>query len=303
MNEVTTPPKESTPPKKKTVSHSQFANWYKCPNKWRLDYIEKQKEFEDNLIMTFGTAIHETIQLYLKTLFNKSEKDAERMDQMKYFKWAFKRQINIKKIPHTQAEFDEFVEDGLNILTEFKVPYNRLRHFPRDKWELLGIEDELKMDMRNNVSITGLLDIVFKEKATGNIRIVDFKTSNRGWTNHNKEDFTKTSQLLLYKALYSKKHNIPLSKINVEFFVLKRKLYDDCNYEQSRIQIFKPAAFQSDVLEVIQEFGKFVDTCFTPDGQYNTEIKYPKNPGKAKANCKYCPYIKNGKCDAKKEMS
>jgi len=283
--------------KKKHVSYSQFSNWYTCPHRFFRDYILKEKEFEDNLIMTFGTAIHETIQYYLKTLYNIGDTKAEELNTMEFFLESFKKQIEKKKIPHTQIEFDEFVEDGRNILNEFKEPSNRLRHFPRDKWELLGIEDELNIEIRNNVVLNGFIDLILKEKISGNIRIIDIKTSTMGWTAYNKEDFTKSAQLLLYKALYSKKYNIPLSKITVEFFILKRKLYENCKYDQSRIQIHKPSSYQNDVLQVIQEFGKFVDTCFTTAGIHKLDIKYPKHPGKNKKNCKFCPYLKNKKCD------
>ncbi len=291
------------PKKKKTVSFSQFTNWWTCPHKWFRDYILKEKTFEDNLIMSFGTAVHETIQHYLTILYKVGEKEAEAIDTDTFMTDALKKQIEIKKIPHTQAEFDEFIQDGKHILREFKEPSNRMLHFPRDKWELLAIEDELNAGIKNNVNLTGHLDIVLREKMSGNIRIVDFKTSNSGWTNYQKEDFTKTSQLVLYKALYSKNNNIPLSKIQVEFFILKRKLYDasKAKYEQSRIQVFKPSSYQNDVLEVIKEFGNFVDTCFTTDGQHKVDQKYPKNPGKAKKNCKYCNYLKNGKCDGLKD--
>lgn len=285
------------PKKKKTVSFSQFSNWWTCPYKWYRDYILHEKTFEDNLIMSFGTAIHETVQNYLQTLYNESEEKATAINNMEFFIAAFKKEVEKKQIPHTEAEFNEFVEDGRNILTEFVDPVNRLRYFPRDKWELLGIEDELNIEIRNNVMLNGFIDLVLREKATGNIRIIDFKTSNNGWTTYQQEDFTKTSQLVLYKALYSKKYNIPLPKIQVEFVILKRKLYENSRYAQSRLQIFKPNAYQSDVLQVIQEFGKFVDTCFTPEGEHKADIAYPKIPGKNKKNCKYCPYKKNGKCD------
>jgi hypothetical protein len=291
------------PKKKKTVSFSQFTNWWTCPHKWYRDYILREKTFEDNLIMSFGTAVHETVQHYLTTLYRVGEKEAEAIDTDTFLLNALNAQIKLKSIPHTQAELDEFIQDGQNILREFKEPSNRLRYFPRDKWELLAIEDELNAGIRNNVNLTGHLDIVLREKLSGDIRIVDFKTSNSGWTNYQKEDFTKTSQLVLYKALYSKNNNIPLGKIQVEFFILKRKLYDasKAKYEQSRIQVFKPASYQNDVLLVIQEFSKFVETCFTPEGEHKKDNIYPKNPGKNKKNCKYCNYLKNGKCDGKKE--
>ena len=289
---------EITPPKKKTVSYSQFSNYWSCSYRFFRDYILKEKTFEDSLNMSFGTGIHEAIQLYLKTLYHKTEKQAESIDLLKYFTWAFKREVTKKKIPHTPEELNEFIEDGRCILSEFKDSSNRLRYFPRDKWELLGIEDKLNMELRNNIMIVGYLDLVLKEKISGNIRIVDFKTSTRGWS-YEKEDFTKNAQLKLYKALYSKQHNIPLSKIHVEFVILKRKIYADYKYEQTRIQIHKPPTFQSDILEVIKEFNKFIDVVFTPNGEYNMNAKYHKIPGKGNKNCKYCNYAKNGKCDKK----
>lgn len=287
------------PKKKKTVSFSQFTNWWTCPHRWMRDYILHEKVFEDSLHMSFGTGIHEAIQLYLQTLYKIGETEAEAIDMVAKFTETFKREIDKKKIPHTKAEFDGFVEDGTRIIAEFKDPVNRVRYFPRDKWELLAIEEDLREDLLNNVSLNAKLDLVLKEKQSGNIRIIDFKTATNAWTNYKKEDFTITSQLVLYKAVYSKKYNIPLNNIQVEFIILCRKLYEQkaTRFNQSRIQIFKPSAYQSDVIQVIQEFRKFVSACFTPTGVHNTEAKYPKIPGKNKKNCKYCPYLENKKCD------
>jgi hypothetical protein len=283
--------------KKKSVSYSQFSNWWICPHRWYRDYILREKVFEESLHMSFGTAIHEAIQLYLKVLYSKGDAIAAKVDTMKYFKWAFNRELTKKKIPHTPDELNEFIEDGRAILNEFLAPENRMRYFPSDKWELLGIEHELNADIRNNVNINGFIDLVMKEKMSGRIKIIDIKTSTNGWTNYKKEDFTATSQLVLYKALYSRLYNIPLSQIDVEFFILKRKLYEKSKFVQSRIQIFKPSAYQKDVLEVIKEFGRFVGECFTEEGQYRTDTKFSKMPGANKKNCKFCAYLKNGKCD------
>lgn len=283
--------------RKKTVSHSQFSNWWTCPYRWYRDYILKEKVFEESIHMSFGTGIHEAIQLYLKTLYTVGEKEAEALDLIPVFEKAFKREVTMKGIKHTPEEFAEFVEDGKAIIAEFKAPENRIRYFPKDKWEWVGIEVQVNHDVTNNCSLTCRLDMVLKDKDTGDIRIIDFKTATQKWTATTKEDFTKTSQLLLYKAAYSKKFNIPLSKIHIEFIILSRKLYKDADYEQSRIQIFKPTSYQNDILQVIKEFRGFVETCFTPNGEHNVSQKYPKVPGNNKKNCKYCAYLKNGKCD------
>lgn len=283
--------------KKKVVSFSQFSNWFTCPHKWYLDYVKGLRKFEDSLNMSFGTAIHKTMQMFLQTLYRKSEEDANRINLMKYFKWAFKREVTHKNIPHTPEEYAEFVQDGANILACFATIENRLKHFPTDKYELLDIEHELKIEIKNNVEITAYLDLVLKEKLTGQIKIIDIKTATNGWNSYQKEDFTKTSQLVLYKALWSKKYNVPLSMIDVEFFIVKRKFYENSNFAQSHIQVFQPKSHQADVMQVIKEFGNFVVECFTPEGVYREDLKHPRIPGKNKKNCKYCQYLKDKTCN------
>ncbi len=247
--------------------------------------------------MSFGTGIHEAIQAFVVEYFKNGEESARKLDTVKIFSDAFKREVTKKGIKHTQAEFDEFVEDGKGILAEFLSPTNVALQFPRDKFELVGIEVKFVSPVVNNVNLDARLDLVLKEKLSGDIHILDLKTATREWDANTKEDFTKTSQLLLYKAVYSKVNNVPLNKIHVRFVILKRKLYEKADYEQTRIQIVKPEAFQDNVLQVIKEFRHFVEYSFTKDGQRNPNQRYPKIPGERRTNCKWCAYAKNGKCD------
>lgn len=288
----------TTSNRKKIVSFSQFSKWWTCPYQWYRDMVLKEKVFEDSIHMSFGTAIHEALQSFLTTYYNVSEEAAYKMDLITPFIAKFKQQVTMKSIKHTQAEFDEFVEDGKGIIAEFIDPANIKLRFHRDKYELIGIEVKFVSPIVNNVNLDARLDLVLREKLSGDIHIIDIKTATREWDANAKEDFTKTSQLILYKAVYSKKENIPLSKIHVEFIILKRKLYAEAKYEQSRIQIVKPAAYQDNVLQVIKEFRGFVEYSFTKEGIHNTAARYPKQPGKNQTNCKWCQYKKNGKCDA-----
>ena len=215
----------------------------------------------------------------------------------KYFNWAFIFELKKKKIQYTQTELDEFLEDGFNILYEFVQIENLLKYFPPNKYELLDIEHEINATVQYDLNMVGHLDLVLKDKQTGRIKIVDIKTSTRGWNSYQREDFTKLSQLILYKLLYSNKHNIPLSKIDIEFFIVKRKLYENVAYKQSYIQTLVPKSNKDEVNEVMGEIGKFIKECFLPTGEYNTSIEYKKIPGKNKKNCTYCSH-KNKNCDA-----
>jgi hypothetical protein len=156
------------------------------------------------------------------------------------------------------------------------------------------------MSIKNNVDFIAYLDLVLKDKETGKYKIYDFKTSSNGWNKYQKEDPAKFSQILLYKAFYAKKFAVDLNMIEVEFFILKRKLYENVDFPQSRIQIFEPMHNKQAVISTINDFGTFVTECFTTEGTYNVNGSYPKIPGKAKKNCKYCSHHKvncNGKED------
>lgn len=283
--------------KKKTVSYSQYSTWFKCPHQFYLDRIKGLKIYEANLNLSYGNAIHETLQYYVKTLYTEGLIKSTVLNLKEFFIESFVNEIVDNKIQATDTEIAEFVNDGVAFLTEFMKASVRLQYFPADKYEFIGIEDELNIPMLNNTQYIGYIDLVLKEKTSGRIKIFDFKTSRMAWTSSQMEDQAKTSQLLLYKAFYSQKHNVPMSKIDVEFFILKRKLYENCKYKQSHIQIFKPDADQTEITRVVTHFNQFLTECFKSDGSYNEDIKYPKIPGKNKGNCKYCLH-KGTNCDA-----
>ena len=284
-------------PGKKIVSYSQYSKWFNCPHSWYLDYVKGLRTYEHNLTLSYGNAIHEVLQEYVKILYTNGMIKATTFDVKDFFIDKLIEDLTKENVKYAEFELMEFIEDGIAFLDEFMTAAVRLQHFPPDKYELLGVETELSIPLIHNVNYSGFIDLVLKEKATGRIKIFDFKTARLGWNNYQKEDLSKTSQLILYKALYSKKHNIPVTKIDVEFFILKRKLYENARFKQSRIQIFRPDDNQKEVGRVIDHFSQFITECFHPDGTYNENGVYPKIPGKNKSNCKYC-FHKGTNCNA-----
>jgi hypothetical protein len=219
------------------------------------------------------------------------------LDVKKLFLDKFNEEI--KKVKDVkEEEFTDFIFDGNDIIDTFCKSANRLKYFSTKDYELVGIEIPLEIPIKNNVEFVGFIDLVLKEKNKEYYKIIDFKTSSSGWNSYMKEDPTKLAQLHLYKSVYSKKFNVPLNSIEVEFFIVKRKLYENVSFPQSRIQVFKPAAGPVIIKESINSFIEFLDIGFNSDGTYNTSIEYPKIPGKAKKNCKYCIHHKTN-CDAK----
>ena len=289
------------PPKKRRVSHSQFSNWYACRHHWYLDFVKGLRTFEDSINTCFGTAIHEAVQLYIETLYKQGVKEADTHDLNAIFEAAFKRELDDHKVPTTDDERMEFIVDGADILSAFKNMTNRIKYFPTNKYEFIAVEDEIVMPIKNNVDFIGYIDLVLKDKVTGRYRIVDIKTSRMEWK-YQKESFAKLSQVLLYKAFFSRKYNVPIEMIDVEFFILKRKLYENYPFPQSRIQQFVPKHTQKLIANTLNVFAEFVTECFKSDGTFVEDPKgYLKNPGKAKKNCKYCVH-KGTNCDTKSDI-
>lgn len=289
--------------KKKKVSFSQYSMWSKCPNSWKLNYLEGKRIFDATLNTCFGTAIHAALQTYIEKLYTTSSEVADNLDLIMIFKNKFNEElISLKaknpKFAYTEDDYNEFIFNGDDILTAFLNTSNRKKHFPSNKYEFIGVELPLDAELTHNVNFIAFVDLILKDKVTGKIKIYDFKTSSLGWNRWQKEDPAKYEQVLLYKAFYSKKFNVPLNMIEVEFFILKRKLYENVSFPQSHIQLFSPVHNLPALATTLNSFTKFITECFTNTGEYNVAGIYPKIPGKNKKNCKYCQH-KGVNCDAK----
>ena len=70
--------------------------------------------------------------------------------------------------------------------------------------------------------------------------IIDIKTSTRGWNDKAKKDKSKQHQLVLYKKFFAQQYNVPIDDIDIEFFIVKRKLYESQDFVIKRVQQFRP---------------------------------------------------------------
>ena len=71
---------------KKMISNSQIKSYTQCPHKWKTMYIDGQKEYQQSIFFTFGTAMHETLQTFLTVMYKESAKKAESLDLPKMLK-------------------------------------------------------------------------------------------------------------------------------------------------------------------------------------------------------------------------
>jgi hypothetical protein len=84
--------------------------------------------------------------------------------------------------------------------------------------------------------------------------------------------------------------------IDVEFIILKRKLYENTDFVVPRISKHVPASGKPSVNKAWKGFSDFVESVFDVDGNYRTDVEYPKNPTKL---CDWCEFKQRGICSGK----
>jgi hypothetical protein len=156
----------------------------------------------------------------------------------------------------------------------------------------------LNATIKEGVYFIGFIDIVIRDLASNEIIIIDLKTSTMGWNQYQKADKMKNSQILLYKKYYSELFNIPLNKIKVEYQILRRKLPEDSAFPVPHVSKHIPAHGSPSVTKVYDEFMGFINAVFDNEGKHR-DIEFPKVPGAAKKNCKFCEFGNRGICDKK----
>ena len=279
--------------RKKSISYSQFSLWEQCPYSWKLTYVDKAIPFTDNIYTLFGTSMHEILQEYLRVMYSDSIKAADELYLEEQLEDRLKKNfLEITKKNGgeefcTKNDMLEFYNDGLKIIDYFKKKRNQ--YFSKRGYELVGIETALNYDLPNNLKFRGFIDLVIKDTLRNRIKIIDIKTSTWGWNKYQKADKNKTDQLLLYKQFYSKEFNVPMDRIDVEYFIVKRKLYENTDFPQKRIQTFIPANGTPSINKVNRRLQAFMDECYDKDGNiisHNYEKCSPQKKCKAFTKCK-----------------
>jgi hypothetical protein len=294
----TTPLKEIDYRYQNTVSYSQYSVYRRCPHQWYLSYVKGLIEYSQSIHTIFGTAIHEAIQHYLKVMYEQSGAAADREDIVTIFKDKFK-ELYREEFNRTKQHFSspdemaEFHEDGVTILEYFKK--NRNKYFTTRNVVLLGIEMPLMVGLSKNLFLKGYIDFILYDKDLDKVYIYDIKTSRSGWMDKDKKDSIKTAQILIYKEYFSKQYNIDIDKIEVEFFIVKRKIWDSPDFVIPRIQEFKPASGKTKRKQAAEAFNEFLNECFDNDGKM-IDKEYTKIVDKS--SCTWCQFSNNKElCD------
>jgi hypothetical protein len=284
----------------KSISYSQFSIYNQCPQRWALQYIENNKIFSSTIHTVFGTAIHTTIQHYLTVMYDQSGAAADNEDLISLFEQHFIAEYKNQCLKNNNQHFSnpeemrEFFEDGANILNFFKK--KKSEYFSKRGWYLVGCEIPISLPAYNkfpDIIYNGFLDVVLYHEPTNEFLIIDLKTSTRGWGDKEKKDEIKQFQLILYKKFFSEQFNVPLDNIKIEFIIVKRKIYENSEYNISRIQEFIPSSGKIKIKRASDALNNFIENAFDGGG-----FKKINHLPKVSDNCKWCPFYKCVLCSA-----
>ena len=255
-----------------------------------MTYVENKQPYQASIHTVFGTAFHETLQQYITVMYSESGATADKLDLEAIFQERF-REVYSKEYKAAGAHFSNaeemgsFFDDGITMLTWIRKNRNRL--FTIRKMRLLGIELPLLLKIANNIYYKAFIDFALYDEDLNKVYIYDIKTSTRGWSDNEKRDDQKVAQILLYKEYFAQQFGWDVEQIEVEFFIVKRKIYEQAEYPIPRVQSFKPASGKNKRRQTIENFNTFVKDCFNEVGK--PQIKsYLKNVGEK--SCKWCPY-------------
>lgn len=274
----------------KNISFSQLSVYLNCPKCWERAYLRKEQVYEPSIHTAFGTAMHETIQEWLDTLYNDSVKAANEKDlhselEAKLKKVYLAERKKCGKDFSDAQTLSEFYEDGVAILDYIVKHRKGILPETRSTW-LVGCEIPIYVKLQEKFYFKGFIDVLTYDEDDDRWKIWDIKTSTKGWKDE-KTDFVKVSQILLYKEFLSRQFDIPIEKIDAEYFVVKRKINEDAEYAsmKKRVQEFVPNDGPRTHKKVVGQVTQFLTDALDLTGEY-IDKDYPKNP--TLKNCKYC---------------
>lgn len=147
-----------------------------CLYSFFLHYIEENRGL-DNGSAQFGKAMHKTLEKYFKgelDVFDTPQDFKEQFEAMVTCDFPYNRYKDLKESAY---------ESGIEYLNNLSFDFN--------KYEILGVEKECKFKV-DKYKFQGYIDLLLRDKDTGDIIIVDHKTTQFKYLKNG--DISKTNQ-------------------------------------------------------------------------------------------------------------
>lgn len=168
-----------------TWSFSSVNTYITCPKSFKLIYIDK-KDKVSNAFGEWGSYMHSLLEKYFNS-------EAEIFELAAMYKDGYKENVPSKFPYFAFCDLSEkYYESGLDYLNRFEGL--------SDKYEVVGVEQKIELEIDGKKFI-GFIDLILKNKETGDYIIVDHKSKSGFKSKKEKEHYL--IQLYLY-SIYVK---------------------------------------------------------------------------------------------------
>lgn len=256
---------------RKHVSYSEIATWMDCSHRHKLKYLDEIKVEGDGPSENteYGQVVHDALEEYLKT---------RQMPSIETLKAQLTQMFSV--LPNAdklkEADWHDTLEPVLS-----EVPAFMEETFGSD-WEYVAAEYPLMESIDNHDHMfKGFIDGVIKaknKKGEEVVWIIDWKTCSYFWPMAKRTDPKKTMQLAFYKHFYSRKFDLPLTKVKCGFVLLRR------SKKKGNCELVTVSVGDKAVEKAMGTIDKML-------GYINKKM-FPKN----RESCKFCPYAGTEHC-------
>ena len=260
------------------ISFSELNQYRDCGHKHLLEKYLKLVISPTSIHLIFGNSIHSAIEVGIRDGL-----DVEK--RVEHFNHLFRKEMMDKMLgTKDYSDLENFSKQGehiLRILSTEKI---------LQKYDLIGVEMSLYENLFNNFHFKGFIDLILKDKKTGRILIIDWKTSGEQWdVQKKKKNKVFMAQMRLYKYFYARKFNVDINEIDCKYIVLNRLKNKKCPElgfgDLQPVEIFST---NDDIMEAVKLVA---DTL--RDIHLNKEFKKAKFETGKTGNCFFCPYKTN----------
>ena len=180
---------KQSPSKNKHISYSQLSTFTNCQRQWYLQYLKKLAPYQPSIHACFGTAMHETIQTWLETIYHDKVKTANEMDLSKLLYENMIKSYKSTRAQNSHQDFSNADElnmfwlDGKHILDYLKK--KRGGYFSTKSDRLAGVETLLYQELRpgvmfNDMELVGIPHTIIIGERNLDENKVEYKNRRSG---------------------------------------------------------------------------------------------------------------------------
>jgi len=159
----------------KVYSHSRLSCYEQCPQKYKLQYIDKvETEVEENIEAFLGVRVHETLEKLYRDFGYQKLNTLEELLEFFHDEWKKNWSDDIVIVKEEYGP-ENYLKMGEKFITDY---YNKYKPF--DQGKTISLEERIliKLDDSGDYKLQGFIDRVMESKG-GYYEVHDYKTNSR----------------------------------------------------------------------------------------------------------------------------